>query len=106
RAGGEGAGTLEQDPAEDRLALLESIWQHQVESRSLTGEDAFFAQALLQPYAEFLAANAGSASDGSAPLCPFCGSKSLLSVLRPEGDGGKRFLLCSLCFTEWAFRRL
>ena len=102
----EAAGTLEQDSAEDRLGLLESIWQHQVESRSLTGEDAFFAQALLQPYAEFLASNAGPAADGSAPLCPFCGSKPLLAVLRPEGDGGKRFLLCSLCSTEWAFRRV
>ena len=102
----EAAATLEGDSAEERLGLLESIWQHQVESRYLTGEDAFFAQALLQPYAEFLAANAGSAGDASAPLCPFCGSKPLLAVLRPEGDGGKRFLLCSLCSTEWAFRRV
>src|SRR5262249_40636124 len=83
----EAAATLEQDSAEDRLGLLESIWQHQVESRFLSGEDAFFAQALLQPYAELLAANAASAPDGSAPLCPFCGSKPLLAVLRPEGDG-------------------
>jgi FdhE protein len=102
----EAAGTLEKDSREDRLGLLESIWQHQVDSRSLTGEDAFFAQALLQPYAEFLASKAGPASDGSAPLCPFCGSKPLLAVLRTEGDGGKRFLLCSLCSTEWAFRRV
>ena len=100
------AGTLEQDSSEDRLELLESIWQHQVESRQLTGEDAFFAQALLQPYAEYLARNAGSPGDGSAPLCPFCGSKPLLAVLRPEGDGAKRFLLCSLCSTEWVFRRV
>jgi FdhE protein len=102
----EAAATLERDSAEDRLGLLESIWQHQVESRYLTGEDAFFAQALLQPYAEFLASKAGSAGDASASLCPFCGSKPLLAVLRPEGDGGKRFLLCSLCSTEWAFRRV
>lgn len=100
------AGTLEEDSAEDRLALLEGIWHHQVESRHLTGEDAFFAQALLQPYAEFLAGKAGSSGDGSTPLCPFCGAKPLLAVLRQEGDGGKRFLLCSLCSTEWAFRRV
>ena len=30
----------------------------------------------------------------------------MAAVLRPEGDGGKRFLLCGLCFTEWEFRRL
>src|SRR5215472_11266609 len=102
------AGTLEQDSSEDRLELLESIWQHQVESRHLRGEDAFFAQALLQPYAEYLAGNAGSTVDGSASaaLCPFCGSRPVLAVLRPEGDGAKRFLLCSLCSTEWVFRRV
>jgi FdhE protein len=27
-------------------------------------------------------------------------------VLRPEGDGGKRFLLCSFCNREWEFRRI
>jgi len=27
-------------------------------------------------------------------------------VLRIEGDGGKRFLLCSFCGTEWEFRRI
>ncbi len=100
------AGTLEQDSEGDRLALLESIWQHQVESRHIAGEDAFFAQALLQPYAEYLSQGAGATNDGSAALCPFCGSKPLLVVLRPEGDGAKRFLFCSLCSTEWAFRRI
>jgi FdhE protein len=103
----EAAAVLEQDSPEDRLALLEGIWQHQVESRHLAGEDAFFAQALLQPYAEFLAERAGAVGDSSSSgLCPFCGSKPQVAVLRPEGDGAKRFLLCSLCFTEWAFRRL
>ena len=27
-------------------------------------------------------------------------------MLRPEGDGGKRFLVCSFCMTEWEFRRI
>jgi FdhE protein len=103
----EAAAILEQDPPEDRLALLEGVWQHQVESRHLTGEDAFFSQALLQPYSEFLAEKAGARSgDSSSGLCPFCGSKPQVAVLRPEGDGAKRFLLCSLCSTEWMFRRV
>jgi FdhE protein len=38
--------------------------------------------------------------------CPFCGEPPLLAILRPEGDGGKRSLLCGRCFTEWDFRRL
>jgi FdhE protein len=100
------AGALEQDSQQDRLELLESVWQHQVESRQLAGEYAFFAQALLQPYAEFLAGKAGPVAEGSPPLCPFCGSKPQVAVLRPEGDGGKRSLVCSLCSTEWNFRRV
>ena len=27
-------------------------------------------------------------------------------MLREEGDGGKRSLICSLCATEWNFRRI
>jgi FdhE protein len=30
----------------------------------------------------------------------------LLGVLRPEGDGGKRYLQCSFCSQEWEFRRI
>ena len=27
-------------------------------------------------------------------------------MIRPEGDGGKRSLLCSFCQSEWEFRRI
>ena len=40
------------------------------------------------------------------PDCPFCGEKPAVGVLRGEGDGAKRSLICSLCSTEWDFRRL
>jgi FdhE protein len=100
------AAVLDMDSKEDRLSLLDSVWQHQVEPHELAGEYAFFAQALLQPYAEFLAGKNQEADDGSPPTCPFCGSMPQVAVLRPEGDGGKRFLLCSLCATEWTYRRL
>jgi FdhE protein len=30
----------------------------------------------------------------------------LCSVLRPEGDGGKRSLMCPVCFAEWEFNRI
>jgi FdhE protein len=102
----EAAGALEQATAEQRLDLLTAFWQHEVQARELPAEYAFFAHALLQPYAEYLAERTNSSTEGSPPLCPFCGSKPQLAVLRPEGDGAKRFLLCSLCGTEWFFRRL
>jgi len=38
--------------------------------------------------------------------CPFCAEQPVAAVRRPEGAGGKRHLLCALCFTEWEFRRL
>jgi FdhE protein len=97
--------SLAQASREDRLELLMSIWQHHVESGQLQPEYAFFARALLQPYAEYLAGKTALPEDMSASRCPFCGSLPQVSVLRPEGDGGKRSLVCSLCFTEWTFRR-
>jgi FdhE protein len=63
---------------------------------------AFFARVLLQAFAP----HADTVPPGVQPICPVCGEKPVAAVLRPEGDGGKRFLLCSRCFTEWEFRRL
>lgn len=102
----ESAQALEQASPEERLELLSAFWQHEVDLRQLPAEYGFFAHALLQPYAEYLAERTDSSTQASPPLCPFCGSKPQLAVLRPEGDGAKRFLLCSLCGTEWFFRRL
>jgi FdhE protein len=67
----------------------------------------FFARVLLQPQAERLAATLQTQSaDSSASVCPVCGARPQVAVLRPEGDGGKRFLVCSFCSTEWEFRRI
>jgi FdhE protein len=100
------AAALEQLSLEDRLELLAAVWQHEMEPNELPAEHEFFAIALLQPFAEYLAEKNNSSTEASPPLCPFCGSKPQLAVLRPEGDGAKRFLLCSLCGTEWFFRRV
>jgi len=35
-----------------------------------------------------------------------CGAKPIVAVLRPEGDGAKKSLICMLCAYEWRFRRL
>ena len=72
-----------------------------------TGRYAFFARVLVQPLAEHLAATTAASSAGLAGMvCPMCGAKPQVAVLRPEGDGGKRFLACSFCATEWEFRRV
>ncbi|SPF39424.1 formate dehydrogenase formation protein FdhE [Candidatus Sulfopaludibacter sp. SbA4] len=66
----------------------------------------FIARVLVQPYAEQLARRADAAPCSPGPTCPFCNEAPVAAILRPEGEGGKRSLLCSLCFTEWEFRRL
>jgi len=67
----------------------------------------FILQVFLQTYAEFLAASrAAPPQIATHSVCPLCNSAPLLGVLRIEGDGGKRHLLCSFCLTEWEFRRI
>jgi hypothetical protein len=69
--------------------------------------EEFLARAFLQPYAEFIAgAMLPPALLMTVCRCPRCNSLPLLGILRPEGDGGKRFLQCSFCSNEWEFRRI
>jgi formate dehydrogenase maturation protein FdhE len=67
----------------------------------------FLPRAFLQPYAEFVA---GAMLPPNLPIttcrCPRCNSLPLLGILRQEGDGGKRYLLCAFCLQEWEFRRI
>lgn len=64
----------------------------------------FISRVLTQPYAQHQARTTGGES--ASGTCPFCQEQPVVAVLRPEGDGGKRSLICSLCSTEWIFRRL
>jgi len=65
------------------------------------------AHAFLQPLAEFLADRAELAAPSDRrPFCPYCGSPPLVGVLRPEGEGAKRSLVCSFCRTEWDYVRI
>ena len=63
---------------------------------------------ILRIYRKLIARSTGipACVPSSPGACPRCGAKPVAAVLRPEGDGGKRFLLCSICFTEWEFRRV
>ncbi len=61
----------------------------------------------LQPYAEYLADHREVATvDGTPSTCPLCGGKPAVGVLRSEGDGAKKSLICMLCAHEWLFRRI
>lgn len=71
----------------------------------LDDPDMFFILAMLQPVAEHLASGALLPSHTTG-RCPVCDSLPLLAILRPEGDGGKRWLQCSFCLYEWPYRRV
>ena len=105
---GNAASEMSLLPSDSWMASLEAYWEHAGKYDQQVGAFAqFLARAFLQPYAEFRAA---FVLKGpllmTARLCPLCGSRPLLGVLRPEGDSGKRFLLCSFCSQEWEFRRI
>ena len=108
-------------------AALQEFWKadthEKVELQELTGRSTpmsihaeahapdplqeFLCRAFLQPYAEFIAAAMlPPVSPMTVCRCPRCNSLPLLGVLRPEGDGGKKILQCSLCMQEWPFLRI
>lgn len=78
-----------------------------INAPAMSAQEGLLAWLFLQPFAEFLAGRREPAKTTAAPLtCPMCGSNPIVGVLRPEGDGGKKSLVCMLCAHEWAFRRI
>jgi hypothetical protein len=96
--------------------------------------EGLIAWAFLQPYAEALAdqlaprgapaaagaeATAGvetrpgpdlpaepAPGDATPHVCPRCSGRPQVGVLRQQGDGARRSLICALCATEWPYRRI
>jgi FdhE protein len=84
--------------------LFNDYWTH---VDPPTDPKEFLVLAFFQPYAEFVRSQANLKLEGYASLlCPFCNRKPGLGILRQQGDGGRRSLLCGVCLTEWEFRRL
>jgi len=102
------SGQLRAQGETEWTAALADFWKAgMLESGSSQVLKEFLARAFLLPCAEFLV---GAMLPPVLPTtvcrCPRCNSLPLLGVLRPEGDGGKRFLQCSFCSQEWEFRRI
>jgi formate dehydrogenase accessory protein FdhE len=100
------AGRLRQSSEAEIDALLLEYWRS-------PSDIQFFAKALLQPYASWLAALGRKPVDrnlgGGENRCPFCAAKpqlSLLKVQEPSSEAGGRDLLCSTCLSVWPFRRV
>jgi FdhE protein len=99
------ARELRNSPTTDWSELLNRSWSAN-DAPPVAPED-FLAFAFLQPYAELVRSRVPLHLEGyTHPLCPFCNRKPVVGILRQQGDGGRRRLLCGFCLTEWDFRRI
>jgi formate dehydrogenase accessory protein FdhE len=100
---------------------IEAFWHAEPESTAMLNAEQLqttdwsdgvymsrlLAWIFLQPYAEYLADHREIAIvDGTPSTCPLCGGRPIVGVLRSEGDGAKKSLICMLCAHEWTFRRI
>jgi FdhE protein len=90
-------------PQQELLSLVDRFAS---DAEIEVGPEQFFVRVCMQPFAERLAAAMEVKPGFAGNRCPLCNGLPQLAVLRPEGDGGKRFLVCSFCITEWEFRRV
>jgi FdhE protein len=95
-------------PAESWITLLSSYWElGGLFDQQIGAFAQFFPRAFLQPYAAYVAGRTAVPPVLVTPrVCPLCGGRALYGVLRIEGDGGRRCLVCSFCGYEWEFRRI
>jgi FdhE protein len=90
------------------LGTLTTFWRGAGAYRPEPGHTAeLLACIFLQPYAEYQADHTEPLPHGGAfGACPVCSARPVAGVLRPEGDGAKRSLICSFCATEWNIGRM
>lgn len=73
------------------------------------GDDFYFyARAFLEPVVTSIAgADSTQPTDWTQNCCYACGGQPQVAVIRDLPDAlGRRSLMCSMCTTEWRFRRL
>lgn len=100
------AATLQGRSPQEWRACLEDAWVRGVQQHGEGEAEALLVRTFLQPYAEWESRALANDNTTDRRLCPACGRKPGLTVLRQQGDGGKRSLVCSFCLTEWEFRRI
>ena len=102
------ASALSGRGSEAWVELLTAWWaQPEAEAAATSPEMRFLARGFLEPYAECLAkCTEPPVMEVTPSICPLCGARPQLGVLRPEGDGARRSLVCSLCATEWQYGRI
>jgi FdhE protein len=69
--------------------------------------ELFVIESLLQAFSERLVnGEPPPAPESTAMRCPHCAALPVAAVLREEGHGAKRFLLCAVCLQEWECLRI
>ena len=86
--------------------FLRSIANPAADAKDASDLDWCLAWLFLQPCAEFFAGRIQVRNGETHYVCPVCGSKPIVGVLRPEGNGAGKSLVCMLCASEWSFRRV
>jgi FdhE protein len=93
--------------AEEWRDLFESYRAHPDEAADRFTDAVLFAlEAVLQAVAEDLPMPGRSTAGSSRQRCPDCGGLPVVGVLREEGHGARRCLVCGSCFTEWDYLRV
>ena len=102
------AGALLKAGEQSWRSILESALANhpQADQPDANFVDIFFARACLQPAAENLQLQLPKDRTYGQSICPACEGLPQMSVLRPEGEGAGKWLLCSFCLAEWPFRRI
>jgi FdhE protein len=109
---GQAADAMMQENSASWSRLLEEFWPSPAairegeELKDIAIAERGLVWLFLQPFAEYLAGRRQVLSDDSPRTCPVCGSNPIVGVLRPEGDGAKKSLICMFCAHEWVFRRI
>jgi FdhE protein len=99
--------------ADDMRDLHREEWRRLLDARLEGDPDLlpaavlFVLEAAIQPLAEVVARQSPGLRPGGDPArCPACGDRPVVGVLREEGHGARRFLICALCLSEWDFGRV
>ncbi len=100
----------------DRLASASPDWLDDQAKRFLNERElqvdpaaAVFIAAALQVYWSWLVQGLDTTAVRRLPtatVCPCCGSRPLVSIMRQSGNGTHRYLACRLCATEWYYERI
>ena len=102
----EAVDTLLEESRAQRRHLLHSYWCGE---RDGDPRLSFIVEALLQPFAERVAALLGLAPRlpvGRIDECPICGDRPVVAVLRDAAHGSRRSFICGFCLGERAAPRL